>query len=90
VEPGTVQYLVARENQSIGQRAPSHYLKDVPRNGYVRRAAMRSHLIPSRPNQGVWDRSVKRGFRVFVEDRTKLIIKALESEAGLRLFEGSS
>jgi hypothetical protein len=51
---------------------------------------MRSHLIPSRPNQGVWDRSVKRGFRVFVEDRTKLIIKALESEAGLRLFEGSS
>jgi hypothetical protein len=80
-------YLVARENQSVGHRAPRHYLMDVPRNGYARRAAMRSHLIPSREGQGVWDRAVKRGFKTFLDDRGRMVIRALERQAGQRLFE---
>ena len=32
-------YLVARENQSIGQKSPRNYFTDVPRNARVRSRA---------------------------------------------------
>jgi hypothetical protein len=80
-------YLVARENQHIGKTAPRVYLRDVPRNGHARRAAMQSHMIPNTRDSGVWDRSVKRGFKNFLLERTHLLVRRFEEEAGTRLFE---
>jgi hypothetical protein len=80
-------YLVARENQSVGQRAPRHYFEDVPRSGRARSLSIRSHLIPSKDGRGIWDRSIKRGFRAFLEDRAWLLARAFERQAGVRLFE---
>jgi hypothetical protein len=48
---------------------------------------MRSHLIPSGDGSGIWDASVKRGFKIFLEDRAWLIARAFERHAGVRLFE---
>jgi len=80
-------YLAARENQSIGQRNPRHYFADVPRNQGVRRRALASHLIPSSPNSGIWNSNVRLGYRTFIEQRTVLLVKAFEKQAGIRLFE---
>ena len=80
-------YLVARENRSVGKRPPRRYLEDVPRNNRARTLAMRSHFIPSKEGRGPWARSIKRGFKVFIEDRTQLLVRAFERQAGSRLFE---
>ncbi len=80
-------YLVARENQSIGQRAPRHYFDDVPRNRRARNLCLRSQLIPSKPDRGIWDSSVKRGFKALLQDRSLLLVRAFERQAGVRLFE---
>jgi hypothetical protein len=80
-------YLVARENQSVGKKAPRHYLEAVPYSQRARNLATRSHLIPSDNETGVWDRSVRRGFAHFMDQRTKLIVRALEHQAGMPLFE---
>ena len=80
-------YLVARENQSVGQRSPRNYLYDVPRSGRARRQSMRSHLVPSRSDAGAWDVSIKRGFKTFLDDRARVVAAAIEKQAGGRLFE---
>jgi len=80
-------YLVARENQSIGQRGPRHYFHEVPRSTRARNLCIRSHLIPSKEGRGIWDRSVKRGFSTFLEDRARLLARAFERQAGVRLFD---
>jgi hypothetical protein len=80
-------FLVARENQSIGQKAPKRYLSEVPRSGHALNGALRSHLIPSVGETGVWDRSTKRGFRVFLEQRAEVLVRAFEDQANMRLFE---
>ena len=80
-------YLVARENQSVGRRAPRLYFDDVPRNARARRLCLSSQLIPSKDGCGIWDRSIKRGFRTFLDDRARLLARAFEREAGMRLFE---
>ena len=82
-------YLVARENQRIGQRPPASYLLDVPRSKRARRQATHSHLIPFHEGRGILDRSTKRGFKTFLEDRASLIIRAFEKQASMRLFERS-
>jgi hypothetical protein len=82
-------YLVARENQSIGQKSPRNYFTDVPRNTRVRSRAMASHLIPCSPRSGVWNTSVKRGFKELLDQRARLLVKAFEKQAGRRLFERS-
>lgn len=80
-------FLVARENQSVGHRAPRHYFDDVPRSHRALSLALRSHLIPNVDGEGVWDRSVKRGFKAFSSERARLIAKAFERMASMRLFE---
>ena len=80
-------YLVARENLTIGYKAPRFYLGEVPRSKGIRRRAMRSHLIPDEKGCGVWCRSAKRGFNEFLAQRSQLVIKAFEQEAGMRLFD---
>jgi hypothetical protein len=80
-------FLVARENQSIGYKAPRHYFADVPRSGRARNLALRSHLIPDVEDRGIWDRSIKRGFKTLLDARAKLVIRAFEEQADMRLFE---
>jgi hypothetical protein len=82
-------YLVARENQSVGKRAPRRYLEEVPNSVRSRSKALRSHLLPTNGDGGLWDSSVKRGFRSFLQQRESILKKAFETRAGakVRLFE---
>jgi hypothetical protein len=81
-------FLAARENQRVGQRAPKAYLLDVPRSASVRARALRSHFIPPlKPGKGILDRSVKRGFKQFLNERAWAVARAFEKESNMRLFE---
>lgn len=81
-------FLVARENQSVGQKVPRRYLTELPRSRRVRNDVLKSHLIPSVDGVGVWDTRVKRGFRAFMQQRADLLIGEFEKQAGgMRLFE---
>jgi hypothetical protein len=77
--------LVAEENQRIGARRPARYFKKIQELRQFK-WKMRRHLIPADKASGIWVRSVRRGLRLFLEQRTRLICEALESEAGIRLF----
>lgn len=80
-------YLVARENQSVGQKRPRHYFTEVPGNRRTRNIALRSHLVPSVSGTGIWDVNVKRGFKTFCDQRARLLAKEFERVAGGKLFE---
>jgi hypothetical protein len=81
-------YLVARENQSVGKSAPKSYVQDVPRSARARVLALRSHYFPPlKEGIGILDRSVKRGFNVFLKDRAWVLARAFEQKCGMRLFE---
>jgi hypothetical protein len=47
---------------------------------------MKSHLIPVGDDSGVWQFSIKAGFKQFRTQRLSLICRAFEREAGIRLF----
>lgn len=78
--------LTAEENQRIGSRRPSAYLREPACNKKRFGKKMRSHLIPSDDTSGLWDRSFKRGFRQFMRARTELLCREFEHAAGIRLF----
>jgi len=82
-------YLVARDNRSVGQRVPRSYFEDVPKSKRAQVLALRSHLVPSKKDRGIWDRSIKRGFKSFISDRAWLLARAFEKQAGVRLFDRS-
>lgn len=82
-------FLVARENQSIGSKHPLKYLDTVDgvsHNLRTRNRALRTHLIPYGTESGLWDKNVRRGYRNFLDQRTALIAKEFERQAGDRLF----
>lgn len=78
-------YVVAQENQSIGNKKPVSYL-----SGYKRRkhfaGVMKSHLIPYNSDGGLWSRNIRKGYKRFVKQRMDMIRKAFEKEAGIKLF----
>jgi hypothetical protein len=79
--------LTADENQSIGSRRPRVYLGDVRDEGTYFNRKMARHLLPVNPDSsGIWARNIRRGFTQFLRERTDLICRALEEEAGIRLF----
>lgn len=80
-------YLVARENQSIGQRSPRYYLDEVPTSHRARKLAMASHLLPDGQESGLWHSNTKRAFTTFLDQRTRLLVEAFEREAEMKLFE---
>ena len=83
-------FLVAYDNQKIGNRLPRHYLADYQENGRGRfRRVMRSHLIPVSDDDGVWQRGLIAAFRQFRQQRLRLICTAFEKEAGIKLFRKS-
>jgi hypothetical protein len=78
--------LVAEENQKIGSKRPRQYLGEMNGPGSGFRRKMARHLIPVDDASGVWDQTVTRGFKHFLNARTNLICNALEEQAGIRLF----
>ena len=78
--------LVAQENQQIGSKRPAVYLDDLDRPGMRFGRKMTRHLIPVDESSGVWDKNIRRGFRRFLDQRTKLLCAELEKEAGIHLF----
>jgi hypothetical protein len=78
-------FVVAEENQSIGQKKPVSYLSDVRRKRFFSRV-MKSHLIPHHNDSGIWDFNVSRGYKKFVKQRLVVLCKAFEAQAGMKLF----
>jgi len=78
--------VVAEDNQRIGNKTPTSYLEEFRRRKHFARF-MRSHLIPHHPECGLWSRDIRRGYRKFVQERTKLLCSAFEEKAGIRLFQ---
>ena len=78
--------LTAEENKLIGMRRPRSYLGEVQENGTYFKRKITRHLIPVQNGSGVWLPNVKKGFTRFVKERTDLICRELEEEAGIRLF----
>ncbi|MGJ5199651.1 GmrSD restriction endonuclease domain-containing protein [Bradyrhizobium sp. HKCCYLRH1030] len=78
--------LVAEENQKIGSKRPSRYVGELDSPGLTLKRKMNRHLIPLEDTGGIWDPNVKKGFRRFLQVRTELICRAMEAEAGIRLF----
>jgi hypothetical protein len=78
--------LTGEENQQIGSRRPSLYLKELRSNGKYFNQKMSRHLIPAGDKSGVWMTDLKRGFNTFLRERTDSICHALENEAGIKLF----
>jgi hypothetical protein len=82
--------LTAEENQSVGSRRPRSYLGDVEQNGTWFKRKMSRHLIPIHDDSGIWQRDFKKGFMRFIRERTHLICREVEREAGIRLFRRES
>lgn len=82
-------YLVAHDNRSFGAQPPRKYLEKFRREPHFARS-MRSHLIPHDRESAIWDAQVKRGFKRFIADRSRLIQRAFNQEAGAKLFESGS
>lgn len=78
--------LTAEENQSIGSRRPRSYLGDIEENGTWFKRKMSRHLIPIHEDSGIWHKNFRKGFTGFTRERTCLICRELEKEAGIRLF----
>lgn len=78
--------LTAEENQSIGSRRPRSYLGDVEEYGSYFKRKMARHLIPVHDESGLWQSNPTKGFVKFMHERTNIICRELEAEAGIRLF----
>jgi len=78
--------LTAEENQQIGFRRPRLYLADVQNSGSHFKKKMARHFIPVEDDSGIWTRNLKRGFHLFLKCRAEHLSRALETEAGTRLF----
>lgn len=79
-------YIASNENQSISNSHPSKYLSEYKRKKYFSKV-MKSHLIPYNSDSPVWSKSVKAGFKEFLNRRNKLIISEVEKIVKVKLFE---
>jgi len=78
-------FVVAEENQSIGNKRPSVYLRELKQPKFFA-SVMKSHLIPYQRDSGLWDQNVRRGYKKFLAQRLDAICNAFEKEAGMQLF----
>ena len=78
--------IVWDENISIGANPRRKYLANFrKRKDFA--SIMRSHLIPYKTGFGLWNYDTKRGYKTFLNRRTKLICQKFEKLAGVRMFE---
>ena len=78
--------LTAEENQQIGFRRPRLYLEEVRESSSYFKRKMARHFIPVEDESGIWSPNLKRGFHLFLKSRAEHLSRALEAEAGIRLF----
>jgi hypothetical protein len=78
-------FICGEENSQFGSKKPFKYLEVFRRKRYFGRV-MRSHLLPFDQRSGLWDMSVTRGYRSFLKARTRLLCRAFEKAAGMKLF----
>jgi hypothetical protein len=79
-------FLAAQDNRSFGARHPLSYLEAYWSRKHFARV-MNSHLIPYRDSSPLWDENVGHGFKKFVQERQKLVEKAFNEAAGIKLFD---
>lgn len=79
-------FLVWKENIEFGFRAPRVYLEDYKHRSYFP-GVMRSHYIPHKKSDGLWDSDSKKGFKKFLDIRAKLICNRFQKVAGVKMFE---
>jgi len=80
-------FLVSLDNLKIGMCLPRRYLAEYREAGPQQFGrVMRSHLIPVRPDSGVWERGIIGAFKKFRQHRLALICAGFEKKAGIRLF----
>ena len=79
-------FLVWQENIDISAKAPRIYLKEFKKKKYFA-TVMNSHLIPYKNGEGLWNPDSKKGYRTFMNNRTKMICSLIEKLAGIKLFE---
>jgi hypothetical protein len=78
-------FISASENSIAGSKRPSAYLKPfMGKRNFAR--VMKSHLIPLKNGSGIYNSNVKVGYRQFIQQRTRLIVKEFEHQAGIKLF----
>jgi hypothetical protein len=78
-------FIVAEENQRFGMKRPDSYLSPFTERKHFARS-MRSHLIPHDSTSGLWTPGVPKAFKQFRTRRLKLICRAFENQAGIKLF----
>lgn len=78
--------IVAEENHEIGAKRPDNYLGEHCRKNYFHKF-MKSHLIPHGQNSPIWNNRLKKAYAAFMRERHKLICRAFEEEAGIKLFK---
>lgn len=81
--------LAAYENQLISDDKPSNYLGEYSRRRHFKKV-MRSHLIPIKPDSGVWENNLRIGFKTFLNERAQLILNSISKIADIKknkLFE---
>jgi hypothetical protein len=78
-------FISSEDNLSYGSRSPKGYLEGYRRRRYFSRV-MGSHLIPHDEKSGLWDENVVRGYKAFVKARVRVLCRAFEKEAGIKLF----
>ena len=78
-------FICGEENSLFGSKKPFKYLDDYRHKRYFARV-MRSHLIPIDSKSGIWDRNVDSGYKRFLKARTRLLCRAFDRAAGMRIF----
>jgi hypothetical protein len=78
-------YVVAEENQSIGNKKPASYLAPYRRRKQFA-GVMKSHLIPYKSDSGLFSINIRKGYKKFLNQRLEIIRRVFEKGAGIRLF----
>jgi hypothetical protein len=78
-------FIVAPENNAIGDSKPNEYLKEYL-NGRSLPSFLRSHLLPTTTKSELWTNDVRRSYKKFLRERLEIICKAFESNAQMRIF----
>jgi hypothetical protein len=81
-------FVAAEENQKFGMKRPDRYLDEFRKKLHFSRA-MKSHLIPTYKESGLFTKNVKVAYKQFCKSRLKQICSTFEKEAGIKLFRTS-
>lgn len=82
-------FLAANENQLISDDKPRNYLGEYRRKRHFKKV-MRSHLIPVKSDSGVWENTLRLGFKIFLNQRAPVILNSISKIADVKknkLFE---